>query len=220
VLLVAALALVFAVSACNGDDDAETAEPLAFSERLLTAADAPGSKADPVETGGTTADLDEFVAELQDLAIDPDVDEVTGLFEDAGFVEAGTETRFYGETHASSAPHVSSSVIQLQSEDGASSILEWLDTDVRKPCPMSCAVRTSEFDVDDIPDARGVQRSASAADIEAVGTEDERPFDSYWIAFTDGSFVYTVDLHGPPGSVTEDEALEIAHAYHGRLAGD
>ena len=40
--------------------------------------------------------------------------------------------------------------------------------------------------------------------------QDERPFDGYWVGFTDGSFVYTVDLHGPPGSVTEEQALKIA----------
>jgi hypothetical protein len=84
---------------------------------------------------------------------------------------------------------------------------------------MSCAVQRSEFDVDDIPGARGVHRSATAEDIERVGTEDERPFDGYWVGFTNGAFVYTVDLHGPPGSVSEEQALDIARAYHHRLAG-
>ena len=83
---------------------------------------------------------------------------------------------------------------------------------------MSCAVQRSEFDVGDIPGARGIHRSATAEDIERVGTADERPFDSYWVGFTDGSFVYTVDLHGPPGSVSEEEALEIAGTYYERLS--
>ena len=50
------------------------------------------------------------------------------------------------------------------------------------------------------PDARGVHRIATAEDIERVGTEDERPSESYWVGFTDGAIVYTVDLFGPPGS--------------------
>jgi hypothetical protein len=82
---------------------------------------------------------------------------------------------------------------------------------------MSCAAQISTFEVEDIADARGVRRSATAEDIERVGTEDEQPFESYLVGFTDGAFVYTVDLFGPPGSVSEEQALEIAHAYHERL---
>ena len=61
---------------------------------------------------------------------------------------------------------------------------------------------------------------ATAEDIEAAGTGDQRPFDSYWVGFTNGSFVYTVDLHGPPGSVSEEQALDIARAYYDRLTGN
>jgi hypothetical protein len=35
-----------------------------------------------------------------------------------------------------------------------------------------------------------------------------------------GSIVYTVELHGPPGSVSEDQVQKIASAYYGRLTGD
>ena len=82
---------------------------------------------------------------------------------------------------------------------------------------MSCAVQISTFDVDDIADARGVHRIATAEDIERVGTEDQQPFDSYLVGFTNGAFVYTVDLRGPPGSVSENQALDIASAYYDRL---
>lgn len=213
-----ALILVVCV-ACGGDDDAETGDQATptLSQRLLSAEDAPGSKADPVEQGGTTLGFEEFIQELSEMAVDPDAEEVTSVFEEAGFKGAGTETRFYGDTHSPDAPHVVGSVIELESEEGATSALDWLETDARKPCPMSCAVQRSGFEVGDISGARGIHRSASAEDIERVGTADERPFDSYWIGFVDGSFVYTVDLHGPPGSVTEDEALQIARAYHERL---
>lgn len=127
------------------------------------------------------------------------------------------DARFFGETHAFTAPHVFSSFIELESEDGATSALDWLETDSRKPCPMSCAVQISTFDVDDIPDARGVHRIATAEDIARVGTEDQPPFDSYWVGFTNGAFVYTADLRGPPGSVSEEQALDIASAYYDRL---
>ncbi len=223
--LLAALVLTVPVACGGGDDTASgttTVEqaPLTLSQRLVTAADAPGSKPDPVEQGGTTVKFDEFIQALSDLAIGADTKEMTTVFKEAGFEGAGSGTRFFGATHTRTEPHVSSSVVQLQSEEGATSALDWLETDTMKPCPMSCAVQRSTFDVDDIPGARGVHRSATADDIARVGTPDERPFDSYWVGFTDGSFVYTVDLHGPPGSVTEEQALKIAQAHYERLKGN
>jgi hypothetical protein len=93
------------------------------------------------------------------------------------------DTRFFGATHTQTAPHVVSSFIELESEDGAKSALDWLETDSRKPCPMSWAVQISTFEVDDVADARGVRRIATTEDIERVGTEDQQPFDSYWVGF-------------------------------------
>jgi hypothetical protein len=217
--LVVALTAVTLV-ACGGDDDDETAVPVPFAQRFLTAEDAPGSKRDPVERRETTADFDEFIAKLSELAIDPDIDEATTVFQDAGFKQAAVDARFFGEVHEGNEPHVFSSFIELGSEDGATSALDWLETDAQKPCPRSCAQQISTFDVDDIPDAQGVHRIATEEDIERVGNADEHPSDRYWIAFTDGSFVHTVDLHGFPGSVTEEQAQEIARAYYDRLTGD
>ena len=95
--LLAALAMVTLV-ACGGDDD-ETAAPVPLAQRFVTAEDAPGSKPDPVETRQTTVDFDEFIATLSELAVDPDDEELTTVFEEAGFKGAGVDTRFYGETH-------------------------------------------------------------------------------------------------------------------------
>ena len=216
--LLVALSTV-ALVACGGGDD-ESAAPAPLAQRFVTTEDAPGWKDDPVEKGQTTEDFDEFIAGLSELAVDPDEEEMTTVFQEAGFKGAGVDTRFFGETHSRTAPHVSSSFIELESEAGATSALDWLETDSRKPCPMSCAVQISTFDVDDLADARGVHRIATAEDIERVGTEDQQPFDSYWVGFTNGAFVYTVDLHGPPGSVSEEQALDIASAYYDRLTGN
>jgi hypothetical protein len=214
--LLAALTMITLV-ACGGSDD-ETATPLPVAQRFVTAEDAPGSKPDSVETGQTTVDFDEFIALLSKAAIDPDTEEMTTVFQDAGFKSWGVDWRFFGETHTpGQSPHVVSSFIELDSEDGTTTALDWLETDVRKPCPMSCAVDRRTFDVDDIPDARGVQRIATAEDIERVGNPDEQPVEEYWMGFTNGAFVYTVDLFGPPGSVSEEQALDIASAYYDRL---
>jgi hypothetical protein len=215
-LLIATAA--FALVACGGDD--ETATPVPLAQRFVTAEDAPGSKPDPVEKRQTTEDFNAFVSALMDLSINPDRNEVIDVFQD-GFESAGVDTRFFGETHApGTSPHVISSFTELGSEARATAALDWLETDSKKPCPMSCAVQRSTFDVDGIPGARGVHRIATAEDIERVGNKEERPSDNYWIGFTDGAFVYTVDLFGPPGgSVSEQQAQDIARAYYARLTG-
>ena len=46
-----------------------------------------------------------------------------------------------------------------------------------------------------------------------MGTPDQHPEEGYWIGFTVGPVVYTVELHGPPGSVSEDRLEEIVTAY-------
>jgi hypothetical protein len=209
-LLVASIPI--ALVACDGGDDVA---PLPIEQRFLTAEDAPGTDQDPVETRQTTTDLDEFSMVYR--LIDPDEDEMATLLRDAGFEGTGVDSRFVGESHSPTVPHLVSSFIELESEDGATSVLDWLEADVLKPCPGSCATRITTFDVEDIADARGVRRIATAEDIEAAGTEDEQPLDSYWVGFTVGSLVYTVELRGSPGSVSEEQALNIASAYHDRL---
>lgn len=214
-LLVALTAL--GLVACTGGEDEATA-PVPVAQRFVTEEDAPDSKADPEETRQTTVDFDEFVATLSERAVDPDDEEITEAFPEASFKGAGMDTRFYGETHTpGQSTHVVSSFIELTSEDEATSALEWLEADMRKPCPGSCAVRTSTFDVDDLPGGRGVHSSATAEDIERVGNPDQQPFEGYWVGFTNGGIAYTVDLFGRPGSVSEEQALEIANAYYDRL---
>ena len=212
-LLVPLMAVAFV--ACGGGDD-----PVPVAQRFPTAADAPGTTPDPVEKRETTVDYDEFIVVLKPALIDPDEEEITTVFQEEGFEGAGLDVRFYGDTHSPTAPHLFSWFIELDSEDGAKSALDWLEADAMKPCPHSCAAVISSFDVDGIPDARGVHRVATAEDIEAAGTEDEVPSESYWVGFTVGSIVYSIDLHGPPGSVSEEQAQEIASAYYERLTGD
>jgi hypothetical protein len=217
--LLVALATV-ALTGCSGGSDDEAAAPLPLAQRFVTAEDAPGSKADPVEKRETTTDFAIFSPALSDRSIDPDTEELNEVFESTDFKSAGVDARFFGETHSpETSVHVFSSFIELGSEDAATSALDWLETDQMKPCPMSCAVQRSSFVVDGIPDARGVHRIATAEDIERVGTQDEMPQDDYWIGFANGPFVYTVVLHGHavPGTVSEDQAQQIASAYYDRL---
>ena len=218
-LLVAAVAA--ALVSCGGSDDG-TAAPLPVAQRFVSGEDAPGSKPDPVEKRTTTTDFAVFIPALKDASISPEDSELNDVFQADDFKSAGQDARFFGETHSSeTSSHVFSSFIELGSEDAAARALDWLETDQMKPCPESCAVQRSSFDVDGIPDARGVHRVATAEDIERVGNKDERPQDDYWIGFSNGPIVYTMVLHGHtgPGSVSEDQAQQIATAYYDRLTG-
>lgn len=193
------------------------AEPVPVADRFPTAAEAPGTMADPVEKREIADDYNDFLVALTPALIDPDREQMTTAFPEANFIQAGVDFRFFGETHAPDAPHLISWFIELDSEDRAGSARDWLEADGMKPCPHSCAARVNSFDVGGIPDARGVHRIATAEDIEAAGFEDEVPSDGYWVGFTIGSVVYTVDLHGPPGSVSQEQALTIASTFYQRL---
>ena len=76
--LLAALALV-ASAGCGGGDGTAQEEPAALEQRIVTEADAPGSKPDPVEKRQMTLDFDEFIDVLGEVAIDPDTEEMTDV---------------------------------------------------------------------------------------------------------------------------------------------
>ena len=228
--------IAFALVACTGGDDetssstsasapapaatsAPAPAPVPVDQRFLTDADAPGTQRDPVEQRETTEDLDEFITSMAPpMFVDLDEEETTAALQEAGFRGAAVDARFFGGTHKSSAPHLFGAILELQTEDWARSVLDLLEADALKPCPESCATQFSSFEVDDIPDGRGVHRLATAQLIKTAGTDNQHPFDSYWVGFTQGPFVYTVNLQGRPGSVSEKQAQEIASAYYDRLA--
>lgn len=64
---------------------------------------------------------------------------MTTVFQEAGFMGAGLDVRFFGDSHSPDAPHHFGWFIELDSEDGAMSVLDWLEADSMKPCPESCA---------------------------------------------------------------------------------
>ena len=213
-LLVAVTAV--ALVACTRDD-----EPVPPGQRFPTAEEAPGGKDDPVETGETSTDLDDFIADFTPALVDPDREEMRTVFEDAGFERAGLDVLFFCEAHdPGPVPHLFSWYIELDSDDGAGNVVDYLEADTMKPCPESCATVVETFDVEGIPDAVGVRRLATEEAVEAAGNANEHPHEGYWVAFTDGSIVYTLDLNGDPGTVSEEQIESIAGAFHGRVAAD
>ena len=142
--------------------------------------------------------------------------------EEAGFVSGLVDTRFFpsepGAEHVGAEVHVATLVMQVASEEEAADMAGLLHDDGLEPCPGSCAVDISEFEVDDIPDAQGGARTQTAEDLEATGAEGD-PFSAYSISFADGPFAYEVDMFGPPDKVSQEQLEEIVRNVYGRVEG-
>ena len=110
-------------------------------QRVVTEADAPDSKPDPVEKPVEVNGPDAFIAKLGERFINPTQEEVESL-KTGGFVRAFHVTRFIPETpggpHSRSAPHIFSLVMQFDSAQGAKDALETLHLDSLRPCPETC----------------------------------------------------------------------------------
>jgi hypothetical protein len=216
--LVTAIVLGAGLAACGGDEEAA---PLGLEQRVPGAAEAPGSEPDPVETQVTVTGLDAFEAKL--MADVPSVtDEDVRALEEAGFVSAISDTRFYpsepGGAHVRDAPHVFTVVLRFESEEGAREAVELMHQFNLRSCPETCAFDNSEFDVDGTPNALGAQRIATQESLDQVGDPGE-PFAVYAIDFADGPFVYDIALSGSPEEVSEQEAQEIAKRLYERVVG-
>jgi len=211
--------LMLGLAACGGGSgEATSTGPLALDQRVVTEADAPDSKPDPVEKRQTAADEQEFSDKMGDAFINPTEQETKDL-QTVGFVQAIRDTRYFGDTHSRDDAHTFSLVVQLDSPDGAKEMADFFHTDSLRPCPESCAFSVSEFNVDGIPGATGVRRYASEEAVKTAGTSENRPYDSYAVFFADGDFAYDIDLGGPPGTTSEDKAVEIAQNLYDRVHG-
>ncbi len=211
--LAAVLLAVLALAACGGSDEA--AAPLTLEQRLVEAGDVPAGFA-PDGTPASTTDVDQFISGVSDTFVQATPEQVHNVLTDAGFV-AATNGGFAKSENA----NIGSAAVQFASEDGANAALDFAYNDTLLPCLERCDIAISEFDVPDIPDAKGVQRSRTEQ--SAAGTGDAEPgplFDSYEVSFVNGPFLYVVRGFGnPPGSVTEDQVIAAAQALYERVDG-
>jgi hypothetical protein len=215
-LAVLVTSLALGAAACGGED----AAPLALEQRVSGEADAPDSQPDPVETPISVTGIED-VRSLPDGLFSPEEEDVTAM-EEAGFVSALVDTRFFpsepGAEHVGDEAHVATLVMQFSSEEEAADMAGLLHDDGLEPCPGSCAADISEFEVNDIPDARGVARVTTAERLEETGEQGD-PFAAYKITFADGPFAYEVDMFGPPDEVSQEQLEEIAKNLYGRVEG-
>jgi hypothetical protein len=214
--LVVTAGIALGAAACGGED----AAPLALEQRVSGEADASGSQADPDETPIAVTGIED-VRTLPDGLFSPEEEDVSAM-EEAGFVSALVDTRFFpsepGAEHEGDEAHVARLVMQFASQEGAADMADLLHDDGLEPCPGSCAADISEFEVDDIPDAQGAARITTAEDLEETG-EEGGPFAAYKITFADGPFAYEVDMFGPPDKVSQEQAEEIAKNLYERVEG-
>jgi hypothetical protein len=223
VLLLSAVG-VLALAACGGgNSEATSTGPLALDQRVVTEEDASDSKPDPVEKRVTVSSPDEFISKLGDAFVNPSPEDVAA-FKSAGFVQAIDDHAVptVGHGHLTLAgepahPHHGHAVRDGRRGEDRPQDIEHEDS--LRPCPENCATSVEEFDVADIPGALGTRRHASQEDIDATGATDVHPYDEYEVVFTDGVFAYRVQLNGPPGSVSEDQAKDIAQSLYDRVHG-
>jgi hypothetical protein len=212
----AALALTLSLVACGAD---EATTSLSLEERVVGAAEAPGSEPDPVETPVTMTGMDELESEWSG----PEVfeEEITAI-EEAGFVSAALNTRFFpseeGGDHAPGTPHVFTMVSEFGSEAGAEAAVDVVHTIGLRPCPETCAYEITEFEPAGVPDAKGAQAIATQEAIDAIG-DDIQPDARYSVYFADGPFAYEVTIFGSPDDVSRQQVEEIAQKLYERVNG-
>ena len=213
--IASAFVVMVLLVACAGE---AATSPLPLDQRVVGAAEAPGSEPDPVETPVTLNGLDELEAEFEG---GPVYEEDLQAIGEAGFVSAVIDTRFFpsepGGEHAPGTPHVFTSVFEFESDAGASEAVEVAHRIALRPCPETCAYEIAEFDPG-LADATGVQAIATQESITRIG-DDIQPDARYSVFFADGPLVYEVTIFGPPDDVTEQQVEDIASALYERVNG-
>jgi hypothetical protein len=219
-LITIAAALVFSLSlvACGGE---AASAPLSLEQRVVGAAEAPGSEPDPDETQVSVTGMNELEAALRDGP--PVTDEDAQAFSDAGFVAAVMDTRFFpsepgGEHIPGTSPHVFTAVYEFESDEGADAAVDVLHTVGLRPCPETCAYEITEFEPSGVPDAKGVQAIATQETIDEIG-DDIEPDARYSVYFADGPFAYEVTVFGPPDEVSKQQVEDIAAELYARVEG-
>ena len=210
----AALVLSLSLVACGGE---AARAPLTLEQRVVGAAEAPGSEPDPEETPVTVTGLEELESELSG----PEVyDEDISALGEAGFVSLFIDTRFFpsepGGEHIPGTPHVYTFVYQFESEEGANAAIDVAHRIGLRPCPETCAYEISEFEPAGVPNAQAVQAVATQESIDEIG-DDIQPDARYSVYFADGPFAYEVTTFGPPDQVDRQQVEDIAEKLYARV---
>ena len=214
VTITTAIVFSLALVAC-GSEGARA--PLTLEQRVVGAAEAPGSEPDPDETQVIATALEELESELAG----PEVyDEDLLALGEAGFVSLVIDTRFFpsepGGEHMPGTPHVFTVVSEFESEEGADAGVNVAHAIGLRPCPETCAYEITEFQPAGVPNAKGVQAVATQEPIDQIG-DDIQPDARYSVYFADGPFAYEVTTFGPPDEVSRQQVEDIAEELYARV---
>jgi hypothetical protein len=116
-----------------------------------------------------------------------------------------------GDIHG---PIVGFDVWKFDSDSGAQDARDLVHDEYRKqPCYGICSQKTSDMEVEGIPDARG---EASEPD-PARPPETGPGFEAYAVEFTVGPYLYVVAGGGEPGFDMKETVLDAAQKQYARV---
>jgi hypothetical protein len=137
--------------------------------------------------------------------------DVVDALEDDGFVKGAGEELQEGGFHG---PIVGIDAWKFDSDSGAQKALDLVHDEYRKqPCYGICSQKTSDMDVEGIPDARG---EASEPD-PARPPETGPGFEAYAVQFTIGPYLYIIAGGGEPGFDMKETVLDAAQKQYARV---
>jgi hypothetical protein len=209
--------MALAVTVGCDENDGGDAAPLALTDRLLTTADVNGYTVREDFTWDSAEGVrDEGLGTSTFEASPEDAYEVV---QDAGFA-AGAGRVFELDDGTAPADFIFVMAFQFESDAAARDVLAFSADDSEQPCPETCAFVVTADAVEDIPDARGVTRLATAESIAEAGPGNFEPGEIHRIAFTDGPFFYLIGTaHTPPSADAAEMARELARALYARVKG-
>jgi hypothetical protein len=200
------LLLLCLAAGCGGGDN----EPsdAALRERLLPASQVKDFKFH--RSFIFTNAVDAGVQGLQ-LSENTQPSDVVNAIEDAGFVKGAGQEVQQGDIHG---PIVGIDVWKFDSDSGAQDARDLVHDEYRKqPCYGICSQKTSDMEVEGIPDARG---EASEPD-PARPPETGPGFEAYAVEFTVGPYLYVVAGGGEPGFAMKETVLDVAQKQYARV---
>lgn len=208
-LMAVLLAGVGLVAGCGGDDE-ESARPLTLEQRLPAESDVPNEYS--VKDRFTFEDVDSLTSEGLALPEEAAVAEARQVLTEAGYASGvGRVFSKNDDSTATGEDFLVFMALRFESDSTARDVIEWIHDQDLKPCVGVCTIRISEFEVDGIPDALGVERVGGPHDKEAG-----RP-DRYLVYFSDGPVGYLVERAGPTGNPRRDEAIDAAEGLYERV---
>ena len=190
--------------------------PLPVEDRRLTTTDVPGYA---VAREFVWADVTGVVdVGLGTTTIRASKDDVRKAVSNAGFKKGSA--RVFEKGAAEPKDMVVVIALEFESNQGAQDVLALSADDSELPCPTSCAFAITKVNFGRVPNARAVQRVATAESIATTADQElSRPTEVDRVVFTDGPFFYYISTVRAPDPAALDNAEALASTLYTRVKG-